>query len=219
MIITDIKKIDSKKCLVCINYEPAFALYNTEVRRYKLNENENISKEIYEEILWEVLFKRCRERVAYILGKSDKSVHEIRLKLKQGYYPDEIIENVIEEYIGYDYINDDRYTYNYLKNNISRKSISRIKSELLIKGISKDIIINSIDKLRKDIGNESECTEKQISNVQFQIIEKEFIKKKYDFKSDDKVLLNKIIYSLLRKGFEYDDIIRVYNSMKNKKIC
>ncbi|MBQ3546773.1 MAG: RecX family transcriptional regulator [Lachnospiraceae bacterium] len=219
MIITDIKKIDSKKCLVCINYEPAFALYNAEIRRYKLNMNEIISKEVYEDILWEVLFKRCRERVGYILGKSDKSVYELKVKLKQGYYPNEIIDTVVEEYIRYDYINDDRYSYNYLKNNIRSKSINRIKNELLMKGISKDRIINAIDEIRKDNVKESEENNNVFENVQSQIIEKEFIKRKYDFNTDDRGLLNKIISSLIRKGFEYDDIVKVYNSMKNKKIC
>ena len=219
MIITDIKKIDSKKCLVCINYEPAFALYNAEIRRYRLNENENISKDTYEEILWEVIFKRCKERVGYLLGKSDKSVYEIKIKLKQGYYPDEIIENVIEEYIRYNYLDDNRYSYNYLRNNIKRKSINRIKNELLIKGISKDIITTTISELKEESDNEFVFTNNVLEDVQSRIIEKEFLKKKFDFVSDDKVHFNKIMSSLLRKGFEYDDIVRVYNSMKNKKIC
>lgn len=224
MIITDIKKIDSKKCLVCINYEPAFTLYNAEVRRYKLDVDKNISKGVYEEILWEVLLKRCRERVGYILGKSDKTIYEVKIKLKHGYYPDEIIENVIEEYIRYNYLDDNRYTYNYIRNNIKRKSINRIKNELLKKGISKDIVINSIDKLIEENDKDCVCADNHIANnqiedIQSKLIEKEVLKRKYDFISDDRTHLNKIISSLRRKGFEFDDIVRVYNSMKNKKIC
>lgn len=219
MIVTDIKKIDSKRCLVCINYEPAFALYNAEIHRYRINKDENISKKVYEKILWEVLFKRCKERVGYILGKSDKSIYEIKVKLKQGYYPDEIIENVIDEYIRYDYLDDNRYSYNYLRNNIKCKSINRIKNELLIKGISKDIVITAIDELKEEINNESVADNNILENVQAQIIEKEFIKRKYDFILDDRIHLNKIISSLRRKGFEFEDIVKVYNSMKNKKIC
>ena len=210
MIITDIKKIDSKKCLICIDYEPAFALYNSEIRRYKLKTEENLPKEVYDEILWEVLVKRCRERVGYILGKSDKSIYEIKMKLKQGYYPDEIIETVVEEFQKYSYLDDERYSVNYAKNNIRRKSINKIKNELFLKGISKDLVNNALNEIEED---------NLLEDTQQLIIEKEFYKKKYDFVIDDKVILGKIISSLRRKGFEFDDIMRVYNSIKKEKIC
>lgn len=211
MIITDVKKIDSKKSLVCIDYEPAFALYNFEMRRLEIKVNEDISKEVYNGILSDILIKRCRERVGYILGKSDKSVYEIKSKLKQGYYPESVIKDVIEEYLRYGYLDDERYAFNYVKNNMSRKSVKKIRNELSMKGISKEVINKAFMK--------SEIEYEAIDDVQFKIIEKEFYKKKYDFKEDDRMILNKIIASLLRKGFELDDVMRVYNRMKSKNVC
>ena len=49
---------------------------------------------------------------------------------------------------------------------------------------------------------------------QNKIIEKEFVKRKYDFEHENKEMLNKIVTSLCRKGFQYDDVKTVYQQLK-----
>lgn len=77
MVVTGIKKIDAKKSLVYLDEEPAFSLYKSEIRRYQIEEEKELSHENYEQIL-KVLLRRCRERTAYLLGRSDKSEREDR---------------------------------------------------------------------------------------------------------------------------------------------
>ena len=52
------------------------------------------------------------------------------------------------------------------------------------------------------------------------LIEKEFVRKKFDFTNSDslenKYILNKIISSLVRKGFNYDDILSTYYQLKQE---
>ena len=74
------------------------------------------------------------------------------------------------------------------------------------KGISKTLISKVFDEYKDE----------NINEVQYELVKKEFLKKKYDFLEDDKNLLNKIIASLMRKGFKYDDIMQVYYELKRE---
>lgn len=206
MVVTDIVRIDKKKSCVYIDYEKAFVLYNSEIKSYKMEINGEVRTDIYNEIMTEILPKRCMERAVYILKDSDKSEYILRDKLSKGGYPLEITDAVIEKLKEYSYINDKRYAANYVKYNISSKSRNRIISELYAKGINKELIQNVFD--------ESEYDDEKIGLLQIQLIKKEFSKKKYDFLEEDKNLLNKIIASLMRKGFKYEDIMSSYYEMK-----
>lgn len=204
MLVTDIKKIDKAKSYVCIDYEYGFALYNSELHMYNITVNCDIEKSVLEEI-YKILKKRCNERAGYILSKSDKSIYEFKDKLRHNYYPDEIIDLITKNYISYGYLDDERYANNYVKNYSEKKSINKIRAELTNKKIDKDIIEQSICKIEKDI-----------DEMQYKIIEKEFNKKRIIIESQDKNKINKIITSLIRKGFLYEDIMRVYRDMFGK---
>lgn len=49
-LITSLKQVTSKRELVYINYEPAFALYSTEIRKFQLKEGQELDEGRYEEI-------------------------------------------------------------------------------------------------------------------------------------------------------------------------
>lgn len=201
MIITDIVKKDSKKKIIYINYEKVFELYNKEIKRFDIRKDEDIPLTAYNEIMNEILPKRCMERALYILQTSDKSKEDIKNKLLQGGYPEEIINNVTEKLESYGYINDYRYSYNYIRYNIKAKSRKKILFELGSRGIKKEVLENAFDNIMEEI---------DIDSFQNAIIKKEFIKKRFDFTVNDKDTLNKIINSLMRKGFKYDDIMHIY---------
>lgn len=201
MIITDIVKKDSKKKIIYINYEKAFELYNREIKRFDIRKDEEIPITAYNEIMNEILPKRCMERALYILQASDKSKEDIKNKLLQGGYPEEIISSIAEKLESYGYLDDYRYSCNYIRYNVKTKSIKRILSELSLKGIKKDVIEIAFCNIADEI---------DIDNLQYEIIKKEFIKKRFDFTVNDKEVLNKIISSLMRKGFKYDDIMHIY---------
>ena len=94
MLITSIKDIDKKKKLVYIDYQIGFALYNREISVYKIYEGQEINENTLNQVS-EVLYNRCINRISYILIRSDKSEHDLREKLRNNYYPDDIIEKAI----------------------------------------------------------------------------------------------------------------------------
>lgn len=206
MIVTDIVRTDKKKSLIYIDYEKAFLLYNSEIKRLGIETDKELDSTSYNEIMNDILPERCRERAVYILKDSDKSEFILRDKLSKGGYPAIIIDKVIADFKEYNYIDDERYVKNYVKYNISAKSKSRIINELYAKGICKTLISRAFD----------EYEDEDINEVQYELVKKEFLKKRYDFLVDDKNLLNKIIVALMRKGFKYDDIMQVYYELKRE---
>lgn len=208
MLVTSIVKLDKKKSLIVFNEEIKISLYNSELYKYGIQEDSELCEDICKEIFEILLPQRAKERVYYMLKDSDKSEQDIRSKLISAYYPESIVEDVIGYMKGMNYIDDRRYTDNYIRNNRRRKSINRIKNELFFHGIDQSVIRASIDSLEEEWD--------LFSEEQQNIIRKEFLRRRYDFQNEDENLKNKIIMSLVRKGFEFDRIYSVYRNMKEE---
>lgn len=71
-MITEIRPVNQKKSRVYIDEEFAFILYKSEIRRYRLEENEEITEADYTEILQEVLLKRGKARALHLLSSMDQ---------------------------------------------------------------------------------------------------------------------------------------------------
>lgn len=79
-LVTSIEEIKhsytNKKKLVYINYEPAFALYNKELKTYSVKENETISEQDYSNIV-QMLSKRATVRAMNLLKSKDYTKKEL----------------------------------------------------------------------------------------------------------------------------------------------
>ena len=73
MLVTEIAEITKSKVKICIDYQISFALYKGELRKYGIKKEEELSEEIYNMILKEVLPKRAKLRCMNLL-KDRKSV-------------------------------------------------------------------------------------------------------------------------------------------------
>ena len=103
----------------------SFILYKGEVRRYKISENATIDEKSYNEI-WDILYKRARERALYILDDGYKTKKQIYDKLKSGNYPEDIIQSVISYLLEYNLIDDLRYAGLYIEYKSESKSKRQI---------------------------------------------------------------------------------------------
>ena len=182
------------------------ALYPSELRKYNIQEGSFLSKEHYKQIE-EVLFKRGKERALYYLKNSDKTAYQMRSKLREGFYPENVIDDVISFLNNYGYIDDLQYAIRFISYNINRNSCMKIKEKLRIKGISKDIIDEAFENIREyDEGFDNHNIE--IEQIRKQITKK--IRPDMDIKSE-----NKLVMSLVRKGFLYEDVNFVLKEVKN----
>ncbi|NLL00421.1 MAG: regulatory protein RecX [Clostridiales bacterium] len=212
MTITDIVEINigpSKKKTayrIYIDYEYAFLLYRQDIKGYQLELNKEISLELIDRIIEETVYRRAKQKAMAILKRMDKTEKELYDKLRQAYYTDIIIERTIEYLKGYKYIDDKRYSSNYIRMRKNTMSKLSIRTKLLQKGINKEVL-EEIIAIEYDM--DSNETDPEILAIE------KAIQKKY---KDITVLSfeerQKLIASLYRKGFDLDKIHKCLNYIK-----
>ncbi len=198
MQVTGIVPIDKKRSRIYIDEEPAFILYKGELRQLGINEGEEMSEVTYGEITERILPKRAKLRAMNLLKSRTYTEKQLRDKLKDGEYPENIIEEAIEYVSSYNYINDRRYAEEYIRIHLTDKSRMRIKQDLIGKGISSETIAEAFDN----------CTEEGFVIDEVSQAEKLLQKRGYTPGPDpDPKEWNKQYAFLARKGFS-SEIIR-----------
>lgn len=194
MIVMEIVPVDKRRSKVFLDEDFALVLYRGEINRFGIKEGEELSEDTYQEILDDILFKRARERVLYLLKASDKTEQELVSKLKDGGYPKEAIEYAVGFVKEHRFINDEDYGKRYVEFNSRRKSEKQIQFELQRKGLDKEMI--------RDILKEQPVDEE--AQIQAYIR-----KKRIDPQELDRKERSKVMASLGRKGFSYEAVNRV----------
>ncbi len=208
-IITEIVSYDNRRNRVTLDYgEVTFLLYKGECRKAGLKLTEEtyaadgqepieISDESYRDIMDNILLPRAKKRIMYYLKNADKTRQQIKRKLKEGYYPDEIIEDVFIFLDRYGFANDERYTESFVEELRCSKSKREISMKLMQRGISRSESSEIIAGISDE--DESFACERAII-------------KKYPkgLKPNDR--RNAYAY-LARRGFAYDVIEHAVNAL------
>lgn len=200
MSITDINEVPGSKSRfrIYIDEEFAFVLYKGELLKYGITVNSELSDETYLEICEKVLPKRAKRRSLNILTNRCCTEYQLREKLHQGEYSNEIIEKTIEYLKSYNYINDSQFTRDYISYHLNNKSRKLIRRDLFKKGIPFEVTDAIYVEL---IGEDEEALEKtQISRW--------LEKKKFDKKCANLKEKQQLFSFLQRKGFSPDAILR-----------
>lgn len=194
MIVTSVTRIDSRRQKVTLDNEYVFSLYNSEIRKYNITEECQITEEFIESMEKDVLYPRAKERALYLLGSMNRTKKQLSDKLTEAFYPKSIVDRVIEFASNYGYIDDERYAISYIKMKSTSKSKKQIECELMKKGISQNII-------RESFGDNNDYCE-------YEAIRKLLNKAKYKTMLADYTTRGKVVASMLRRGFEYEKITR-----------
>ena len=193
MQVTEVVPLDKRRCKVRTDAGFAFALYKGEVQRYKIEAGKELAESEYRKLLETVFCPRARERALYLLKSHDRTEQEIRRKLLEGYYPAEAVDFAVSFLKEYGYIDDREYARRYIEIYAQRRSSSRIREDLLRKGIGRE----QIAELLQDSG----------ISEQEQI--RAFLKKKgYDAENCDVRQRRRLQASLLRKGYPNETVSR-----------
>ncbi len=194
MTVTEIVPVDKRRSKVFLDEDFTFVLYKGEIKRFGIEEGETLSQEVYQEILKDVLMKRARERVIFLLKASDKTEQELRRKLKEGGYLQEAIDYAIGFLKDHRFIDDQDYGRRYVEYHSRQKSERQIRYELQRKGLDKEMI--------RDILEEQPVDEE--ARIREYLRKKGLKPENMEFKEKGKVMA-----SLGRKGFSYEAINRV----------
>lgn len=199
MIVTEIIEISKAKCRIFLDDEFAFVLYKGELRLYHIQVGKEITEEVYEEILHTVLTKRAKKRCLMLLQKKDYTEEELRRKLRQGEYPEGVIDTAIEYVKGYHYIDDYRYCISYISCYGDKWSRQQIMTKLLSKGVKKEHINQAYE----------EAFDKGDVEPEEELIRTILHKKQYNAQEADSKTKQKMYRHLLYKGFSTASISKV----------
>ena len=148
MVITQLLPTTKKRTKVYIDEEVYGPLYPREMKMFHIAVDEEISKEDKKQ-MDEILLKRGKSRALYLLQRSDKTEYELRQKLKQSFYNEEIINQIIQYVVSYGYINDERYISQFVQYKASKKSFKEIQMKLAAKGIAKEDTKELLSQVRE----------------------------------------------------------------------
>ena len=73
MVIDRIETLDKRRKKIFADGEFVFTLYLGEIRQFGLEEGGELTEEVYQKILHEIVFKRARERAVYWLKCSART--------------------------------------------------------------------------------------------------------------------------------------------------
>lgn len=220
MTVTDIKDYKKGRYEIYLNDEAAFVLYKSELKTYGIKTGQELSEDTISEITSNVLVKRAKKRAMNLLMKNDMTESKLRSKLITGGYSEQIANEAVNYVKGYHYIDDRRYAMSFINSKSSSDSKATIRRKLIERGVSKDLIDSCLEEyyVEDDLN----------AGAERELIKKQVIKKIRNLKSivepaegegDTSVSISyeerqKIIASLMRKGFTYYDIEAVLGTLE-----
>ncbi len=196
MQITRLEELEKSKVKVYIDYEYAFLLYQKDIKAYKLIEGDEISPIHLETILNDTVLRRAKQKALAILKYSDRMESELRRKLAEADYKEDIISRVMEYLDQYGYLNDERVIAFYVRAKMNTKSKMVIRNELLQKGAKKE----AIDEVMEQVYEENQ------EDAELMALKKAIAKKTKKPEELDNEQKQKLIASLYRKGFDINKI-------------
>lgn len=205
MEITRIEKVNKSKLNIYIDGEYAFFLYQKDINQYHLKEGMELNPELYEEIREEIVLYRAKQKALSLLKFMDRTKQQLKRKLKEAGYSEDIVESAIAYIDSFGYLSDERYASVYIRERKHRKSKLALKVELSQKGVPNEIIEQVFER---------EYQEEAEDDPEMIAIKKSIAKKKLNLGSLSWEEKQKIIASLYRKGFELDKINKVLASME-----
>ena len=195
MVVTALRPLSKTGYAVDVDGTFAFALYKQEIQTYALEEDCEISGEVYQEIR-ALVQKRAKRRALYLLEQQDRTEAALREKLVRGHYTQEIADEAVAYVKSFGYLDDRRAAENYVRGRKKNKSRRELREALLKKGVPSELAAEVLET--------SYSEEEERDAVRF-ILQK----KNIEPACMDEDERQRICGYLQRKGFGYKSIKQV----------
>ena len=192
--VAQIRKLSGGRYLVTLEGGSSFPLYGGELSERHIKEGEEVPGAVLDQIFGELLPKRARLRAMHLLEQMDRTEAQLREKLRQSFYPDEVVEDAIGYVKAFHYIDALRYARSYLENHSAEKSMRQMEQELIAKGIDRETVSQAAEEV------ELPDEEAQILGL--------LAKKHYDPASADRKEQQRMYAYLMRRGYSSWAIMR-----------
>lgn len=154
MLVTAIvpQKKDENKQNIFIDDVFAFALIKQDVAYFKLKEGCEISQEKYDFIQENLIYIKAQDTALYYLGYKMRTEAEVRKKLAEKEFSEDVIEKVMTFLAKYNYCNDKEYAIKFVKERLRLhpKGAYGLKMELRQKGIADQWITEALAETEID---------------------------------------------------------------------
>ena len=141
--------------------------------------------------------RRAKLRALHLLTAMDRTEANLREKLEVSYSA-ETVEKAVEYVKSFGYLDDERYVKNYIESKSRSKSRKQIEQELLYKkGVSKDAVERGFEQAEQE-------------DVTI-VIEKYMRKKRIEPENCDYEQKQKFFAYMMRKGFQINDLKKVFD--------
>jgi len=200
MVVDEIVSLGKTRYQVVIESKPAFVLYKRELARWNIRAGFELNPKDLEEIKAEILVKRAKKRALHLLEKMNRTESNLHQKLREGFYPLDVIESCLVDLKSYGYIDDTRYADVFVSSRAHKKSKRELVAQLRQKGIDRNTIATTLDKFYQEHSEE-------------EAIQQIIAKRRYDPATSTPIEKNKLYSYLARKGFSYDAIQRSFSSI------
>ena len=198
-----ITKIEKKKRLYLLELDDSEKLYVTEdtIVRFMLSKGMEITEQELSEIQEYAQFSYGKNLALYHLSFKQRTAKEVKDYLSQHDIQPEIISQVLDNLKKDNWINDRKYAHSFIQSNLltADKGAFVLKQKLSQKGISSTII-------------EEELNQFDFTELTDKVAEK--LLKKYQEKLPNKALQDKILQSLINKGFSYSQAKTAYQHLE-----
>lgn len=177
---------------------------STVVERFGLEKGGELPEERLEEIVGADTLRKAKKRALYLLGERAYCAGELRKKLAKTYGA-EIAEGAVEYVSRLGYINDEDYAKKYAEYLISGKryGVSRVRREMLMKGLSREITENALAEFSR------ERLDEELLYV---------IRRKYSDKIGDLDNRRRTAAALARRGYDFGSIKQCIEAVINEKL-
>ena len=146
--------------------------------------------------------QKARDYAFLLLKFRPRSEKEIRLRLKKKKFDQRIIEETISFLKDKDFINDNYFAKAWIESRLKRPlGLRKIKEELRVKGIDKEIIDSQIEEIKKNYSEEDIVTE--IARGKFNRLKN----------IEPQKAKRRVFSYLMRRGFSPEIVIEVVNQL------
>lgn len=208
-VITAIEEYNRGKGRVAVylNDRFAFVLYRGELSKYGLETGTVMTDDLYERIMDETVYVRAKKRGLNLLKSMDRTEADIRRKLADGGYQPDAVDVAVEYLKSYGYIDDARYSMEFIRFKTGSLSRKQITSKLSAKGVDSATIEAAFARYSEDEGTDTEETEKQLIG---KLIMKRCPQGVSDLSYEDRQKLFSYLYG---RGFAISAIEDVYHTL------
>ncbi|MBQ8868099.1 MAG: regulatory protein RecX [Oscillospiraceae bacterium] len=198
MIVTKIEAYGgkSKFSKIFADGEYIISLPPELIERFSLKVGVEIDQAELKKLSEAALVRRARERLLYSLDRRLHSEKELRQKLRQN-YPPQIIDAAISELSRLGLVNDEAFARAFAEQrlHINKKGPYAIVSELILKGVDKQLARAVVDELTSD------CDDEYKSALA--------VAQRYKKDLDTPKGKQRLYGALARRGFSYSVVKRV----------